>query len=149
MTNAYGFLEVRGLITGIVVADAMLKAAQVRLITQVTTHPGLITLAVEGDIGACRAALDAGRLAAGPLSVVVSEKVIGRPEPDLAVFFARPKAIDPLVAIVKFLADFPQGKRADQIAGFLGLPEHEALQQLERAVAQGTLKKNQSRYQCL
>ena len=146
MHNAYGFLEVRGLVAGVTVADAMLKAAHVQLIAQITTKPGLITLAVEGDIGACRAALDAGRLAAGLLGVIVSEKVIGRPEPDLALFFKRPKAIGPLAAIVKFLADFPQGKRLDQIASFVALPESEVLQHLDLAVVQGLLKKNQSRY---
>jgi ethanolamine utilization protein EutK len=146
MYNAYGFLEVRGLVAGMVVADAMLKAAHIRLIAQVTTNPGLITLVVEGDIGACRAALDAGQLACVPLGEVVSAKVIGRPEPDLAVFFASPRPTDLLATIAECLADFPQGKRADQIAGILGLPEHETLQQLELAVAQGLLKKNQSRY---
>jgi ethanolamine utilization protein EutK len=87
MKNAYGLLEVRGLVSGIEAADAMLKAASVRLTTQITTHPGLITLVVEGDIGSCRAAIDAGRLAVARFGGAVSEKVIGRPEPDLALFF--------------------------------------------------------------
>lgn len=86
MKNAYGFLEVRGLATGIECADAMLKAAHVCLATQITTNPALITLIVEGDIGSCRAAIDAGRLIAQRQGVMVSEKVIGRPEPDLALF---------------------------------------------------------------
>lgn len=88
MNNAYGFLEVKGLVTGIEAADAMLKAANVRVITRITTNPALITLVVEGDIGSCRAAVDAGRLAAERFGGLVSEKVIGRPEPDLALFFS-------------------------------------------------------------
>jgi microcompartment protein CcmL/EutN len=86
MKHALGFLEVRGLVAGIECADAMLKAANVRLATQITTNPALITLIVEGDIGSCRAAIDAGRLAAERLGALVSEKVIGRPEADLALF---------------------------------------------------------------
>ena len=90
MHNAYGFLEVKGLVTGIEAADAMLKAADVRVVSQITTNPALITLVVEGDIGSCRAAIDAGRLAAERFGGLVSEKVIGRPEPDLALFFSQP-----------------------------------------------------------
>ncbi|MBV5298962.1 MAG: BMC domain-containing protein [Rhodoferax sp.] len=90
MNNACGLLEVRGLVAGIEAADAMLKAASVRLTTQITTRPGLITLVVEGDIGSCRAAIDAGRLAAERLGGMVSEKVLGRPEPDLALFLGQP-----------------------------------------------------------
>ena len=86
MKHALGFLEVRGLVAGIECADAMLKAANVRLATQITTNPALITLIVEGDIGSCRAAIDAGRMAAERLGAMVSEKVIGRPEPDLTLF---------------------------------------------------------------
>ena len=92
MNNAYGFLEVNGLVTGIDAADAMLKAAQVQLRAQIRTHPALITLVVEGDIGSCRAAVDAGRMAAERLGGVVSEKIIGRPEPGLDLFFQRVKA---------------------------------------------------------
>ncbi|MBK9442496.1 MAG: BMC domain-containing protein [Comamonadaceae bacterium] len=90
MKHALGFLEVRGLVAGIECADAMLKAASVRLATQITTNPALITLIVEGDIGSCRAAIDAGRLAAERLGAVV-EKVI-RPPPGRSGPFARPKA---------------------------------------------------------
>jgi len=86
MKASYGLLEVRGLACGIEAADAMLKAAQVRLIRQITTRPGLITLMVEGDIGSCRAAVDAGRAAAERSESLVSDKVIGRPASDLSVF---------------------------------------------------------------
>lgn len=99
MKSAYGFLEVKGLVAGIEVADAMLKAASVRLLTQITTNPGLITLVVEGDIGSCRAAIDAGHLAAARFGGVVSEKVIGRPEPGLALFFRKTPVPDPVDAI--------------------------------------------------
>lgn len=88
--NAYGFLEVRGLVAGIEAADAMVKSAHVRLAAQLLTNPALVTLVVEGDIGACAAALDAGRIAALRVGQVVSERLIGRPEADIELFFGPP-----------------------------------------------------------
>lgn len=82
MINALGLLEVRGLTAGIEAADAMLKAAQVRLLSQTHIPPGLITLVIEGDLAACRAALDAGSAAAERLGTVIARKEIGRPEAD-------------------------------------------------------------------
>ena len=84
---AYGLLEVRGLVTGLEAADAMLKSAQVRLVVQRRTNPAYISLLVEGDIGACRAAVDAGAAAAKRLGTVVAQAVIGRPDADLERVF--------------------------------------------------------------
>ncbi|MDR3221813.1 MAG: BMC domain-containing protein, partial [Candidatus Accumulibacter sp.] len=81
-TDALGLVEVRGLVTAIETADAMLKAAHVRLLRQHQIHPGLISLIVEGDLGACRAAVDAGTAAAARLGEVVSRLEIGRPDSD-------------------------------------------------------------------
>lgn len=80
--NAFGLIEVRGLVTAVEAADAMLKSADVRLIRQQQTNPGLITLIVEGDLAACRAAVDAGTAAAARLGEVVSRLEIGRPDDD-------------------------------------------------------------------
>ncbi|MDD5029748.1 MAG: BMC domain-containing protein [Rhodoferax sp.] len=91
MNQAYGFLEVRGLVCGIEAADAMLKAASVRLVRQITISPGLITLVLEGDIGSCRAAVDAGCRVAERHEALVSEKVIGRPASDLALLLKPPR----------------------------------------------------------
>jgi ethanolamine utilization protein EutK len=85
--DAYGFLEVRGLVTSIVAADAMVKTAQVRLMAKIENRPGLITLVISGDLGACSAAIDAGRTAAASIGQVVSEKVMGRPDLGLRIFF--------------------------------------------------------------
>ncbi|GGP22504.1 BMC domain-containing protein [Silvimonas iriomotensis] len=82
MINALGLLEVRGLATALEAADAMLKSANVRLLRQWQTDPGMISLIVEGDLAACRAALDAGTAAAARLGEVVSRQDIGRPDPD-------------------------------------------------------------------
>ncbi|MDR2788293.1 MAG: BMC domain-containing protein [Candidatus Accumulibacter sp.] len=80
--DSFGLIEVRGLVTAIETADAMLKAANVRLIRQHRISPGLITLIVEGDLGACRAAVDAGAAAAARLGEVVGRLEIGRPDGD-------------------------------------------------------------------
>ena len=61
----------------------MLKSANVRLMRQYETSPGLISLVVEGDIASCRAAVDAGVAAAARLGEIVSRQEIGRPDPDI------------------------------------------------------------------
>ena len=86
MINALGLLEVRGLAAGIEAADAMLKTAQVRLLSQTITNPALVTLVIEGDLAACRVALDAGAMAASKLGEVLVKKDIGRPEKDTEWF---------------------------------------------------------------
>ena len=68
MINALGLLEVDGMVAAIDAADAMLKAANVRLLSHEVLDPGRLTLVVEGDLAACRAALDAGCAAADVLS---------------------------------------------------------------------------------
>jgi len=80
--HALGFVEVYGLATGIEAADAMLKSAQVRLLRQYEVHPGLITLTIEGDLAACRAAVSAGVAAASRIGTVISSNVMGRPDED-------------------------------------------------------------------
>ena len=66
MINALGLLEVDGMVAAVDAADAMLKAANVRLLSHEVLDPGRLTLVVEGDLAACRAALDAGSAAAQP-----------------------------------------------------------------------------------
>jgi ethanolamine utilization protein EutK len=80
--DAFGLIEVRGLVTAIEASDAMLKSAQVRLVREYETRPGLVSVVVEGDLGACRAAVDAGVAAAARLGEVVSRLEIGRPDED-------------------------------------------------------------------
>ena len=82
MINALGFIEVYGMVAGIEAADAMLKSAQVRILREHDVNPGQVSLVVEGDLAACRAAVNAGVAAASRLGVVISSHVIGRPDPD-------------------------------------------------------------------
>ncbi|HDG7199160.1 TPA: BMC domain-containing protein [Salmonella enterica subsp. enterica serovar Enteritidis] len=69
MINALGLLEVDGMVAAVDAADAMLKAANVRLLSHQVLDPGRLTLVVEGDLAACRAAnrdLSARRGSAAP-----------------------------------------------------------------------------------
>ena len=80
--NALGFIEVWGLVAGIEAADAMLKTADVRLLAVHKVDPALITIEVEGDLAACREAVNAGREAATRIGQVIATHVIGRPDVD-------------------------------------------------------------------
>lgn len=82
MIDSLGLLEVYGLVSGIDAADAMLKSANVRILNYEMVIPGMVTLVVEGDLAACRAAVDAGIAAASRTGKVVGHKVIGRPDSD-------------------------------------------------------------------
>ena len=84
--NALGFVEVRGLAAAIETADAMLKCADVRLLRQLLRDPMQTTLTVEGGLGACRAAVDAGEAVAVRLGAFVASSVMGRPAGDTADF---------------------------------------------------------------
>ncbi len=80
--DAIGFVEVVGLVAAVEAADAMVKAARVRLLKQHTISPGWVTVVVEGDLASCKAAVDAGKAAAARLGQVLSTLVLGRPDLD-------------------------------------------------------------------
>lgn len=84
--DALGFVEVQGLAAAIETADAMLKSANVRLLRQLLRDPALTTITVEGSLGACSAAVDAGRAAAQRMDGFVAATVMGRPAQDTADF---------------------------------------------------------------
>jgi len=75
-------IETRGLIGAIEAADAMVKAANVELIGSEKIGSGLVTVLVRGDVGAVKAATDAGAQAARRVGEVVSVHVIPRPHTD-------------------------------------------------------------------
>lgn len=79
MNDAVGFVETRGLIAQIEAADAMLKAANVRLVKQVQIGGAYVTTIIEGDVGSVRAAVDAGASAASQVGELVSAHLIARP----------------------------------------------------------------------
>ena len=80
---ALGMIETRGLVGAIEAADAMVKAASVTLIGQTKAGGGLVTTLVRGEVGAVKAATDAGAVAANKVGDVVSVHVIARPHDEL------------------------------------------------------------------
>ncbi|MFZ5945688.1 MAG: BMC domain-containing protein [Bacillota bacterium] len=83
MNNALGMVETKGLIGAIEAADAMVKAANVHLIGKVLVGGGLVTVMVRGDVGAVKAATDAGGAAAKRVGELISVHVIPRPHSDV------------------------------------------------------------------
>ena len=83
MKEALGMIETRGLIGAIEAADAMVKAANVHLIGKTQIGSGLVTVMVRGDVGAVKAAVEAGGAAAANLGEVVATQVIPRPHNDV------------------------------------------------------------------
>ena len=77
--EALGMVETRGLVGSIEAADAMVKAANVRLIGKVHVGGGLVTVMVRGDVGAVKAATEAGGAAADRVGELISVHVIPRP----------------------------------------------------------------------
>ncbi len=82
MNKAIGLIETKGFIGSIEAADVMLKAANVKLVKQTTIGGGLVTAIVEGDVGAVKAAVDAGAAAAKKVGELISVHVIPRPHED-------------------------------------------------------------------
>jgi ethanolamine utilization protein EutM len=80
---ALGMIETRGLVGAIEAADAMVKAARVTLIGKEVIGGGYVTVMVRGEVGAVKAATDAGATAARRVGELVSVHVIPRPHSDV------------------------------------------------------------------
>lgn len=81
--DALGMVETKGLVGSIEAADAMVKAANVTLVGRETIGAGLVTVMVRGDVGAVKAATDAGAAAAQRVGELLSVHVIPRPHSDV------------------------------------------------------------------
>jgi ethanolamine utilization protein EutM len=81
--EALGLVETRGLIGSIEAADAMVKAANVVLVAKEYIGAGYVTVMVRGDVGAVKAATDAGAAAARRVGELVSVHVIPRPHAEV------------------------------------------------------------------
>ena len=81
--QALGLIETKGLVAAIESADAMLKAAEVTLLEKTLVGAGLVTISVVGDVGAVKAAVDAGAAAASRVGELISVHVIPRPHSNL------------------------------------------------------------------
>ena len=168
MINALGLLEVDGMVAAVDAADAMLKAANVRLLSHEVLDPGRLTLVVEGDLAACRAALDAGSAAAARTGRVISRKEIGRPDDDtqwlIGGFKRQPKkpeqkpeakpektqdasvTSESSAQLLSLLASVRQGMTAGEVAAHFGWSLDEARNALEQLFSDGALRKRSSRY---
>ena len=81
--NALGLIETKGLVGSIEAADAMVKAAHVQLIGKEKVGGGYVCVMVRGDVGAVKAATDAGAAAAERVGELVSVHVIPRPHQEI------------------------------------------------------------------
>ena len=81
--EALGMVETRGLTAAIEAADSMVKAAQVTLVGTEKIGSGLVTVMVRGDVGAVKAAVEAGSASASKLGELVATHVIPRPHSDV------------------------------------------------------------------
>ena len=81
--DALGLIETRGLVGSIEAADTMVKAANVQLVGYEQVGGGYVTVMVRGDVGAVKAATDAGAEAAARVGEVVSVHVIPRPHAEV------------------------------------------------------------------
>ena len=91
---ALGMVETKGLVASIEAADAMVKAANVTLIGKVHVGGGLVTVMIRGDVGAVKAATDAGAAAADRIGELVSVHVIPRPHAEVEFILPSLKASD-------------------------------------------------------
>lgn len=88
-TSALGMIETKGLVGAVEAADAMVKAADVRLVGKVQVGGGLVTVMVRGDVGAVKAATDAGAAAASNVGELISVHVIPRPHSDIELILPK------------------------------------------------------------
>ena len=88
-TEALGLIETKGLVGSIEAADAMVKAANVTLIGKEHVGGGLVTVLVRGDVGAVKAATDAGAAAAERVGELISIHVIPRPHAEVETILPR------------------------------------------------------------
>ncbi len=87
--EALGMIETRGLTASIEAADAMVKAAEVTLVGTEKIGSGLVSVMVRGDVGAVKAAVEAGTAAASRLGEIIATHVIPRPHSDVEKILPR------------------------------------------------------------
>ncbi|WP_297882515.1 ethanolamine utilization microcompartment protein EutM [uncultured Campylobacter sp.] len=87
--NALGMIETKGLVAAVEAADAMVKAANVTLVGKELVGGGLVTVMVRGDVGAVKAATDAGAAAADRVGELISVHVIPRPHSEVELILPK------------------------------------------------------------
>ena len=87
-SNALGMIETKGYVAALAAADAMVKAANVTIVGREQVGDGLIAVIINGDVGAVKAATEAGAETANQIGELVSVHVIPRPHSDLSKHFS-------------------------------------------------------------
>lgn len=87
-SNAIGMIETKGYVAALAAADAMVKAANVTLVGREEVGDGLVAVIINGDVGAVKAATEAGAETVSNIGELVSVHVIPRPHSDLAKHFS-------------------------------------------------------------
>ena len=88
MSNqAIGMIETKGYVAALAAADAMVKAANVTIVAREEVGDGLVSVVIKGDVGAVKAATEAGSETANQVGELVSVHVIPRPHQDLGKYF--------------------------------------------------------------
>ncbi|WP_332328110.1 BMC domain-containing protein [Endozoicomonas sp. GU-1] len=137
--EAAGFIETVGFLPAVEAADVCLKTANVSLVAKHNSGGGLVTVIIRGDVGAVKAAVEAGTMAADRLGTVVSTHVIARPAMELDVLLsstirepapaaaARPEAVVPAEAV----ATDPESSSIAALNGQMTLDELKAHRTVE------------------
>lgn len=89
--KAKGFIETKGLVAAYEAADAMTKAANVDLVAKHVIGDAYVTVVIEGDVGAVKAAVDAGVTSAKKVGEVVAAHIIARPQETVEALFSDKK----------------------------------------------------------
>ncbi|MDA0750685.1 MAG: BMC domain-containing protein [Verrucomicrobia bacterium] len=87
MSEALGMIETKGYVGAVEASDAMVKAANVRLVKTIPIGGGMITVLAQGDVGSVKAAVDAGSNAAARVGELISSHLLARPHDDLLKAF--------------------------------------------------------------
>jgi microcompartment protein CcmL/EutN len=86
--NAIGMIETKGYVAALAAADAMVKAANVAIVGRQEVGDGLVSVTIVGDVGAVKAATEAGAETASSVGELISVHVIPRPHGELGKHFA-------------------------------------------------------------
>ncbi len=89
-SSALGMVETKGFVGAVEAADAMVKAATVTLVGKTAVGGGLVAIMIRGDVGAVKAATDAGAAAADKVGELVSVHVIPRPHDEVEIILPAP-----------------------------------------------------------
>ncbi len=131
MLKALGLVETKGLIGAIEAADAMAKAANVKLIGKEKTNPALITIKVIGEVAAVKASVEAGAAAAQRVGQLVSTLVIARPDDQLRELYPELESDEDISATVAEKSEEKKADESNQNTNPINRPEQQITEKVE------------------